>query len=185
MRGGGPFGTVGEASDTGSMTERAITVAIETPCAALADEADLRAVALHTLAAEGLTSPVALTIVLVDDATIHNLNRRFLDHDEPTDVITFAFDGAARGGAASDADAFVLPADTVRQLGEIYISCERAAAQSAEWGSAPRREVRFLVAHGVLHLLGWDDASAETRAAMLARQEAILADWPDAGQGQR
>jgi ssRNA-specific RNase YbeY (16S rRNA maturation enzyme) len=45
--------------------------------------------------------------------------------------------------------------------------------------------VRFLVAHGVLHLLGWDDATAEARAAMLARQEAILADWPGAGQGRQ
>lgn len=162
------------------MTESAITIAIETPCAALAEEADLRAVALHTLAAEGVIAPVALTLVLVDDATIHDLNRRFLDHDEPTDVITFALDEA--GGD----DAFVLPtAGDFRQLGEIYISCERAAAQSAEWGSEPRREVRFLVAHGVLHLLGWDDATAEARAAMLARQEAILADWAVAGQGQR
>ncbi len=159
------------------MTERAITIAIETPCVMLADEADLRAVALHTLAAEGLTLPVALTVVLVDDATIHDLNRRFLDHDEPTDVITFALDDA-------EADPFVLPdAGTFRQLGEIYISCERAAAQSAEWGSEPRREIRFLVAHGVLHLLGWDDATAESRAAMLARQEAILAEWPVVGQG--
>jgi probable rRNA maturation factor len=161
------------------MTESAITIAIETPCAALADEADLRAVALHTLAAEGVTALVALTIVLVDDATIHDLNRRFLAHDEPTDVITFALDEA-------DDDPFVLPtAADFRQLGEIYISCERAAAQSAEWGSEPRREVRFLVAHGILHLLGWDDATAEARVAMLARQETLLADWAVAGQGQR
>ncbi len=160
------------------MTESAITIAIETPCVPLAAEADLRAVALHTLAAEGVAQPVVLTVVLVDDATIHDLNRRFLAHDEPTDVITFALD------AADDDAAFVLPAaGSFRQLGEIYISCERAAAQSAEWGSDPRREVRFLVAHGVLHLLGWDDATAEARAAMLARQEAILADWPGAGRG--
>jgi len=160
------------------MTESAITIAIETPCVTLAAEADLRAFALHTLVAEGVAQPVALTVVLVDDATIHDLNRRFLDHDEPTDVITFALD------AADDDAAFVLPAaDAFRQLGEIYISCERAASQSAEWGSEPRREVRFLVAHGVLHLLGWDDATAEARAAMLARQEAILADWPGAGRG--
>lgn len=162
------------------MTESAITIAIETPCVALADGADLRAVALHTLAAEGIALTVALTVVLVDDATIHDLNRRFLDHDEPTDVITFAFD------EADDDATFVLPGTgAFRQLGEIYISCERAAAQSAEWGSEPHREVRFLVAHGVLHLLGWGDATAEARAAMLARQDAILADWPDAGQGQR
>lgn len=163
------------------MTQRAITVTIETSCTALAAEADLRAVASHTLTAEGMTLPIALTIVLVDDATIHDLNRRFLDHDEPTDVITFALDDAADGEGAF---AFP-PAGAFRQLGEIYISCERAAAQSTEWGTEPQHEIRFLVAHGILHLLGWDDATPETRAAMLARQEAILADWPVAGQGRR
>jgi probable rRNA maturation factor len=162
------------------MTASSITIAIEGPCAALADEADLRATVLHTLAAEGIATPVALTVVLVDDPTIHDLNRRFLDHDEPTDVITFPLDDDAGAGD----EQFVLPGEgAFRQLGEIYVSCERAAAQSSDWGGDPSREVRFLVVHGVLHLLGWDDATAEDRARMLARQEAILADWAVVGQG--
>jgi len=156
------------------MTESAITIAIEAPCAATAEEADLRSLALHTLAAEGATEPVALTVVLVDDPTIHELNRRYLAHDEPTDVITFALDEEA---TATDAP-FILPSEgAFRQLGEIYISCERAAAQSGEWASDPVREVRFLVIHGVLHLLGWDDATPEQRTQMLARQDTILEDW--------
>lgn len=163
------------------MTESSITITIEGGCAALADEAELRAVVLHALAAEGATLPVALTVVLVDDATIHELNRQYLDHDEPTDVITFPLDADDEEAAG-----FILPgAGAFRQLGEIYVSCERAAAQSGEWGSDPAREVRFLVVHGVLHLLGWDDATPEERARMLARQEAILADWAVVGQGQR
>jgi probable rRNA maturation factor len=158
------------------MSESAITIAIESPCAQWADEADLRDLVVHTLAQEGVREPVTLTIVLVDDATIHDLNRRFLDHDEPTDVITFALDGDDPAGD------FVLPGDAVpRQLGEIYISCERAAAQSAEWSSDPTREVRFLAIHGVLHLLGWDDATPEERARMLARQETILDARPAPG----
>ena len=160
---------MGDQNTTGAMTESAITIAIEAPCAALADESDLREVALHTLAAEGVAGAVALTIVLVDDPTIHDLNRRFLDHDEPTDVITFSLDESPEGGDAP----FVLPG-AFHQLGEIYISCERAAAQSGEWASDPAREIRFLVVHGVLHLLGWDDATPEDRARMLARQEVIL-----------
>ena len=64
-----------------------------------------------------------------------------------------------------------------RELGEMYISFERAAAQSADWGSDQEREIRFLVVHGVLHLLGWDDATTEERERMLARQGEILADW--------
>src|SRR5215218_10477126 len=143
------------------MTASSITIAIEGPCGALADEADVRAAVLRTLAAEGVASPVALTVVLVDDPTIHDLNRRFLGHDEPTDVLTFPLDDAA----APDAGPFVLPGEgAFRQLGEIYVSCERAATQSGDWDSDPAREVRFLVVHGVLHLLGWDDATPEDRA---------------------
>lgn len=156
------------------MTESAITIAIEAPCAATADEADLRSLVLYTLAAEGVAEPVALTVVLVDDPTIHALNRQYLAHDEPTDVLTFGLD---QESDAADAP-FILPgAGAFRQLGEIYISCERATEQSSEWASDPVREVRFLVIHGVLHLLGWDDATPEQRTAMLARQETILEDW--------
>ncbi len=156
------------------MTESAITIAIEAPCAALADEADLHSLALYTLAAEGMAEPVALTVVLVDDSTIHELNRQYLAHDEPTDVITFGLDEES---GESDTP-FLLPGgDAFRQLGEIYISCERAAAQSGDWASDPTREVRFLVIHGLLHLLGWDDATPEQRTRMLARQEMILEDW--------
>jgi probable rRNA maturation factor len=152
-----------------------IRVTVEPPCARLADEGDLRRVVAHALAAEGVNREVAVDVVVVDDATIHDLNRRFLDHDEPTDVITFALDGDDGDGGSG----FVTPGP--RQLGEIYISCERAAAQSAEWGNTPEAEVRFLAVHGVLHLLGWDDATAEDRERMLARQAAILAGWRAGG----
>jgi probable rRNA maturation factor len=145
-----------------------IKVAIDGACPA-ADEADLRAVAAHALAAEGVETPVAIGIVLVDDEAIHRLNREYLDHDEPTDIITFPL--------AGDDDFVIGTGGMRRELGEMYISFERAAAQSAEWGSDPEREIRFLVVHGVLHLLGWDDATTEERERMLARQGEILAGW--------
>jgi probable rRNA maturation factor len=152
------------------MNESTITIAIETPCATMANEDDLRDLARHTLAQEGVREAIALTLVVVDDSTIHDLNRQFLNHDEPTDVITFGLDDGNQPGGG-----FVLPAgDAPRELGEIYISCERAAAQSADWGSDPAREIRFLAVHGILHLLGWDDATPDDRARMLARQEEIL-----------
>ena len=53
-------------------------------------------------------------------------------------------------------------------MGSTSDSCERAAAQSVDWGSDQEREIRFLVVHGVLHLLGWDDATTEERERMLA-----------------
>jgi probable rRNA maturation factor len=148
--------------------DHAITVAIEGDCPA-ADEDDLRAVVAHALAAEGVEESVAIGVVIVDDETIHQLNRDYLNHDEPTDIVTFPL---------GDDDGFVAgPGGMRRELGEMYISFERAAAQSADWGSDPEREIRFLVAHGVLHLLGWDDATTEERERMLTRQGEILADW--------
>lgn len=140
-----------------------VTVTIAASCAALADETDLARVATRALAAEGVVEPVGVTIVVVDDATIHELNRRYLHHDEPTDILTFAL---------ADDVGFVAPGP--RALGEIYLSCERAAAQCTDWGNTPEREIRFLVLHGLLHLLGWDDATPDDRQRMLDRQEALL-----------
>ena len=157
-------------------TDHTITVAIEAACPG-AVVADLQGVAARALAAEGVAEPVALGIVLVDDAAIHELNRDYLRHDEPTDIITFAL--------AADDDFVVGPGGLRRELGEMYISCERAAAQSADWGSDPEREVRFLVVHGVLHLLGWDDATPDARERMLARQAEILAEWVPLTEGGR
>jgi probable rRNA maturation factor len=145
-----------------------ISVAIEGDCPA-ADEADLRAVVEHALAVEDVEESVAIGVILVDDETIHQLNRDYLNHDEPTDIVTFPLDGD---------DGFIAGAGGMRrELGEMYISFERAAAQSADWGSDQEREIRFLVVHGVLHLLGWDDATTEERERMLARQGEILTDW--------
>lgn len=148
--------------------DHTISIAIEGDCPA-ADEEDLRAVVAHALAAEGVTEPVAVGVVLVDDETIHRMNREYLDHDEPTDIITFAL--------AGDDDFVAGPGGMQRELGEMYISHERAAAQSVDWGSDQEREIRFLTVHGVLHLLGWDDATTEERERMLARQGEILAGW--------
>ncbi|MFN8537546.1 MAG: rRNA maturation RNase YbeY [Thermomicrobiales bacterium] len=148
--------------------DHAISIAIEGDCPA-ADEADLRAVVERALAAEGVQEAVAIGVVLVDDETIHQLNRDYLNHDEPTDIVTFPLDG--------DDDFIAGPGGMRRELGEMYISFERAAAQSADWGSDQEREIRFLVVHGVLHLLGWDDATTEERERMLARQGEILAGW--------
>jgi probable rRNA maturation factor len=125
---------------------------------------DLRCLARFTLAAEGVTQPLAVSLIVTDDATIQALHARHMGIDEPTDVLTFSLD---------DDESF-LSAEAVPLLGEVVVSYETAAAQADAYGQTPSREVYFLLVHGLLHLLGYDDATPEARAGMLAQQEALL-----------
>jgi probable rRNA maturation factor len=103
-----------------------------------------------------------LEVALVDDATIARLNRRFLGHRGPTDVITFP-SGTAPGE---------------RTLGEVVISVERAREQARLVGWPVRREVALLLVHGILHLRGHDDLTPAAAARMRAREREILAKTP-------
>ncbi len=102
-----------------------------------------------------------LTLVLTDDSHIQALNRDFLHHDSPTDVLAFP------------ADEFD-PETSRHYLGDVIISIPRAAGQARERGHSEEEEVQLLVVHGVLHLLGHDHAGAEEKAAMWAAQADIL-----------
>jgi probable rRNA maturation factor len=124
----------------------------------------LGALARFALRQEGRTGPLAVSLVVTDDATIQALHATHMGIDAPTDVLSFVLD---------DDDAFV-SAEEESILGEVVVSYETAAAQAATYGHDTTREVHFLIVHGVLHLLGYDDATDRQRSAMLARQEAIL-----------
>ena len=150
------------------MSRYSIEVQIEEPVAGQVEAEPLRRAALATLIhQEGRSGggPCELTVVISDDDTLRELNRRFRGHDEPTDVLAFQDD--TRGPFAS---LHGLP----RYLGDIVISYPRAEAQAAEAGHTPLAELQLLVVHGVLHLLGHDDAEPEARAAMWQAQAAIL-----------
>jgi probable rRNA maturation factor len=135
--------------------------------------AGLAALARFALRAEGRSGPLSVGLLVVDDATIQALHAAHMGIDEPTDALTFALD---------DGDDFV-SGEATPLLGEVVVSFETAAAQAGDYGHAPAREVQFLIVHGLLHLLGWDDATAESRAAMLDRQAAILAAFERDGGG--
>ena len=111
-----------------------------------------------TLAAEGVNR-ATISIALVDNSTIHDLNRRHLGHDWPTDIITFPL---------SDPDEPILS-------GELVISAEMAATTADQAGIAPWDELALYVVHGLLHLTGYDDTDLEDRAMMRQRETAILA----------
>ena len=73
-----------------------------------------------------------------------------------------------------EAPEFVLPPDAPRHVGDVLISYERAVAQAAEYGHSVEREVCYLLAHGILHLLGHDHQEEAERARMREREEAAL-----------
>lgn len=122
------------------------------------------------------------SIVIADDATVRELNRRHRGLDEVTDVLAFSFrhEGEYHGPetpsrASPDSQGFVLPPGEDEGLGEVIISYPQAERQAATAGHSIDRELALLVAHGVLHLLGYDHMSAEDEVAMRAKEEMVLA----------
>jgi probable rRNA maturation factor len=127
--------------------------------------------AVVELALRGEGASGELTLVITDDQGIQELNRDFLGHDAPTDVLAF--------GAREDGGPFVTAPEAGGYLGDVIVSLPRATAQAAEMGHSLQQELDLLIVHGVLHLLGYDHASEEDKARMWARQSAILDEvWP-------
>jgi len=102
-----------------------------------------------------------LTIVLVDDVRIQTLNRDFLAHDAPTDVLSFP---------ADEPD----PETGRSYLGDVAISLARAAEQARDGGHTVEAEMQLLVVHGILHLLGHDHAEVGEKERMWAAQAQAL-----------
>lgn len=119
----------------------------------------IEAAALAALRATRAPAAGEVEVALVGDRTMARLNRRFLGHRGPTDVLAFP----GRGGARDPS------------LGEIVISVDRARLQARREGWPVRREVALLAVHGVLHLRGYDDRTPRAAARMRARERAILA----------
>jgi probable rRNA maturation factor len=122
-----------------------------------------------TLQAENVCAPCEVSVVLTDQETVHAMNRRYRNVDAPTDVISFYTEVPATG-----ADAFVLPDDGVRRLGDVVISYPQAVEQAREVGHSTRRELTLLVIHGVLHLLGYDHEVEADAQRMRPREAALL-----------
>ena len=102
-----------------------------------------------------------LSIILTDDARLHELNLNYLGVDAPTDVLSFP---------ASETD----PETGARYIGDILISIQRAQTQAAAAGHPLESEVQLLVVHGVLHLIGHDHAEAKEKPRMWKAQAEIL-----------
>jgi probable rRNA maturation factor len=100
----------------------------------------------------------SISIALVDNATIHAINRAHLGHDWPTDVISFPLNGP---------DAPVL-------AGELVVSAEMACTVAREIGVEPSEELALYLVHGLLHLCGYDDHEETDRCRMRQREDELL-----------
>jgi probable rRNA maturation factor len=105
-----------------------------------------------------------VSVVLVDDEAIRELNRDYRESDRPTDVLSFPL---ADPSALADPTAALF-------LGEIYISLETARSQARAARRPYGREVAHLAIHGILHLLGEDHPTPAARRRMAAREASLL-----------
>ena len=120
-----------------------------------------------TLTQQAYAQTVEVSIYVTTAEEVQQLNRDYRAKDAPTDVLSFADDGAD--------SPFVLPPDMPRYLGDVAISWPHAVAQAAEYGHSDARELAFLTVHGVLHLLGYDhERDADADAEMRALQDTIM-----------
>lgn len=111
-----------------------------------------------------------VTVVLVDDAEIHRLNRTFLGHDWPTDVVTFPAEDAGYSG-----DCAALRGQGRFIAGELAVSVDAAVREAAAHGWRLADELLLYCVHGWLHLCGYDDLSDAERPQMRRRERELLA----------
>jgi probable rRNA maturation factor len=121
------------------------------------DEDRLRDAVRTVLTQEGVRL-ATISIAIVDDPTIHRLNREYLNHDCPTDVLSFVFD---RTDSALD--------------GEVIVSADTAAATAERFGWTRADELLLYAIHGVLHLVGYDDQDPQALVEMRNRERQLLA----------
>jgi probable rRNA maturation factor len=131
----------------------------------------------RVLVEEGISS-AEISLALVDDAAIHRINRDFLGHDHPTDVISFVLECGREppGQPGSRPDATVAAAGGHLE-GELVVSTETAVREALVHGWSAADELLLYVVHGLLHLCGYDDLTDEARPLMRTREREMLAFW--------
>jgi probable rRNA maturation factor len=123
----------------------------------------LRAAVRAALTHQNAPTPSDLSVMIAGDGELRALNREFLGHDRPTDVLSFP---------SGEPD----PSTGRLYLGDIAISYPQAVAGAAGGGHPLKAELQLLIVHGVLHLLGHDHATQAEKARMWAAQAAILSE---------
>ena len=117
-----------------------------------------------------------LCIKLVDEDTIAELNKQWMDKEGPTDVLAFPMDELRPGMVNEEPEEGV--------LGDLVLCHAGAARQAETAGHATADEVDLLTVHGILHLLGYDHAEPEEHREMFGLQARLLAEWQGARRGE-
>jgi probable rRNA maturation factor len=153
---------------------------------------DLDTVVAHTLQRVGITQQVMLTLLITDEEGIREMNLQYRQQNKPTDVLSFPLleqplvkapaDQLWAPQQSEDASkvpeegtpTFVTPPGMITNLGDIVMSWPTLLRQAAAAGHSPIYELLYLLSHGVLHLVGYDDATEAGYQAMVSIQQAVL-----------
>lgn len=120
----------------------------------------------------GVKGKVGMSVTLCDNAYIKELNKTYRNKDSATDVLSFAIED----NESEELLAQMKKMSSVRELGDIVISYERAQEQARDYDHSLNREMCFLFTHGVLHLLGYDHVNKSDEEKMFSLQKKILED---------
>lgn len=107
---------------------------------------------------------IELSLIIVDNQEIHQINQTYRGIDRPTDVISFALEDTTE----------IMIEGMPRMLGDIFISIDKIKEQAKEYQHSFQREFAFLFVHGLLHLLGYDHNDTKEQELMFEKQRQIL-----------
>ena len=157
------------------------------------DSCQVDLVVKNTLQAAGVTEPAILTLLITSDDAIRDLNRQYRQQDKATDVLSFPLldkplvnapvdqlwmtpEGEEEDQAAQEGSrpVFMTPPELPTNLGDIVISWPTVLRQASEAGHSSTYELLYLISHGVLHLIGYDDQSEAGYSAMVNIQQSVL-----------
>jgi probable rRNA maturation factor len=150
----------------------------------------LEAVLLQTLSLAGIERPVVVALHITNDATMQSLNKHYRNQDTFTDVLSFPLleipivnapvdqlwikSELLEGVKFQTQQAFITPPGLTTHLGDIVVSWPTVQRQSSEVGHNPAYELLFLLSHGILHLVGYDDQTEAGYQAMIRLQQAVM-----------
>ena len=117
-----------------------------------------------------------MCVRLVDVDTITTLNKQWMEEDRPTDVLAFPMDELMPGSGDEPAPE--------GYLGDIALCPQIAEQQAPNQGHSALDEIELLAVHGILHLLGYDHATAEEHETMFGLQNRLLLEWKQIGDGE-